>query len=205
MDRTESKSQVIRLDNQHTFILRCWTNDDGILRYRLINAQTGQEAWKFDTSGSWVLGSAAVHDGKVYFGTSDTFTMTAADAETGEALFQASTRTYAYSSPSIAGDLVYIGSCGGSLFAFDAQTGDLRWEFRTDASRLDPQDILMPDGTWNLRNLFGTEYTSVSAMASVDRFLDLGAFLSSPVIHGGVVYIGSADGSLYALGYQNVP
>jgi outer membrane protein assembly factor BamB len=165
-----------------------------------IDAETGEEAWKFDTSGSWVLGSAAIHEGLLYFGTSDTFTLTAADAQTGAVVFQSSTRTYAYSSPSVAGGIVYIGSCGGVLFAFDALAGEPKWEFRTEASELDPNDILTPEGTWNLLNLFGREYTHESAMAAVEKFLDLGAFLSSPVIRDGVVYIGSGDGHLYALG-----
>ena len=165
-----------------------------------VNAQTGEEAWKFDTSGSWVLGSAAIHDGKLYFGTSDSFTLTAADALTGEVLFQSSTKTYAYSSPSIAAGMVYVGTCGGALFAYDAISGDIVWEFHTEASELDPHDILTPEGTWNAANLFGSAYTHESAMAAVDKFLDLGAFLSSPVLRDGVLYIGSADGHLYALG-----
>jgi outer membrane protein assembly factor BamB len=167
-----------------------------------VNTLTGEEAWKFDTSGSWVLGSAAVHDGKLYFGTSDSFTLTAADAVTGDVLFQSSTKTYAYSSPSIAAGMVYVGTCGGALFAYDAQSGNLEWEFHTEASALDPNDILTPEGTWNVANLFGSEYTHESAMAAVDKFLDLGAFLSSPVIRDGVLYIGSADGHLYALSHR---
>jgi len=43
---------------------------------------------------------------------------------------------------------------------------------------------------------------SENAMAAVEKFLDLGAFLSSPVIRDGVLYIGSADDHLYALGYR---
>ena len=165
-----------------------------------VDARSGEEAWKFDTSGSWVLGSAAIHDGKLYFGTSDSFTLTAADALTGDVLFQSSTRTYAYSSPSIAAGMVYVGTCGGALFAYDALSGELEWEFQTEGSKLDPHDILSDEGTWNIGNLFASEYTHDNAMATVEKFLDLGAFLSSPVIRDGVLYIGSADGHLYALG-----
>jgi outer membrane protein assembly factor BamB len=36
-------------------------------------------------------------------------------------------------------------------------------------------------------------------VAGVDRTMSMGAILSSPVIAGKVVYVGSADGNFYAL------
>ena len=36
-------------------------------------------------------------------------------------------------------------------------------------------------------------------VAGVDRVMSMGAILSSPVVSGAVVYVGSADGNLYAL------
>jgi outer membrane protein assembly factor BamB len=33
----------------------------------------------------------------------------------------------------------------------------------------------------------------------VDRMMSMGAIISSPVVVGNVVYVGSADGNLYAL------
>jgi outer membrane protein assembly factor BamB len=34
----------------------------------------------------------------------------------------------------------------------------------------------------------------------VSKFMSIGAILSSPVVDRGVVYVGSMDGNLYALG-----
>ena len=165
----------------------------------VVDAQTGEAVWKFDTNGSWVLGSAAVDGDRVYLGTSDTNMLRALDATTGESLFGTSLATYIYSSPAIAGETIYIGTCGGVLFAVDATSGDVMWQFRTEASARDTHGILNPDGTWNLAALFAGEYTVENASAAVEKFLDLGAFLSSPVLRDGVLYIGSADGNLYAL------
>jgi len=165
-----------------------------------VDAATGLRLWKLDTSGSWVLGSAAIVDTSLYLGTSDTNVLRAVDAATGDERWSTSLGTCIYSSPAIAGGMLYVGTCGGVLFGVDAVTGDIRWRFRTEASRRDPSEILNDDGTWNFANLFAGEYTVENAFAAVDRFLDLGAFLSSPVPRDGVLYIGSADGNLYALG-----
>jgi outer membrane protein assembly factor BamB len=124
----------------------------------------------------------------------------AVDGGTGKVRFEVSTATYTYSSPAIAGDTVYVGTCGGVLFAVDSASGAVKWTFQTEASERDEEDVLNPDGTWNYENLFPGEYSYENAIAAVDRFLDLGAFLSSPVVGDVVLYIGSADGHLYALG-----
>jgi outer membrane protein assembly factor BamB len=36
-------------------------------------------------------------------------------------------------------------------------------------------------------------------VAGVDRVMSMGAIISSPVIVGNAIYVGSADGNLYAL------
>jgi outer membrane protein assembly factor BamB len=38
-----------------------------------------------------------------------------------------------------------------------------------------------------------------AAIVGIDRLLQLGSILSSPAVANGVVYVGSADGSVYAL------
>jgi len=37
-----------------------------------LDANSGKKLWAYNNKGSWVIGSAAVRDGKVYFATSDT-------------------------------------------------------------------------------------------------------------------------------------
>src|SRR6266851_1924609 len=52
-----------------------------------LDALTGEKKWAFNNKGSWVISSPAVHDGKVYFATSDTATVYALDAKTGTPIF----------------------------------------------------------------------------------------------------------------------
>ena len=73
---------------------------------------------EYPTNGSWVVSSPAVKDGSVYFVTSDSSTLFALDAKSGT--MQHSMKTnhwFMYSSPAIAGGMLYVGSTQGRLMA----------------------------------------------------------------------------------------
>ena len=55
-----------------------------------LDQQTGKPRWSFSTRGSWVIASPVVHEGKLYFATSDTGLLYAADARTGDILYSVS-------------------------------------------------------------------------------------------------------------------
>ena len=44
-------------------------------------------------------------------------------------------KAYMFSSPTVAGDVVLIGVLNGSLAARDRNSGELLWEFQTEASK----------------------------------------------------------------------
>ena len=54
------------------------------------------------------------------------------------------------------------------------------------------------DGTPNGEALYRSDFYD-DMVAGVDRMMSMGSILSSPVVVGNVVYVGSADGNLYAL------
>ena len=62
----------------------------------------------------------------------------ALDARTGRLRFNFDAKAYMFSSPALAGDLAYAGDHNGKLYAVDAKTGKLAWEFQTEASKRDP-------------------------------------------------------------------
>src|SRR5262249_14281240 len=100
-----------------------------------IDAASGRKKWDYPTSKSWVVGTPAVRDGVVYVGTSDSARFLALDAKTGRLRFNFDAKAYVFSSAAVAGDLVYVGSHNGKLYAVDARTGKLAWEFRTEGSK----------------------------------------------------------------------
>ena len=98
-----------------------------------IDAATGKERWRFDHKISWINTSPAVIDGVVYAGSSDGQFVQALDAASGKELWRATTGT-TWSSPAVAGSMVYAGDGQGRLNAIDRTSGKVLWSFRTGSS-----------------------------------------------------------------------
>ncbi len=164
-----------------------------------VDAATGKERWRFNNKGSWVIGSPAVGNGKVYFGTSDTALFYALDAKSGAQLFSLGFHGWPlFSSPALTADRAYLGSHEGKLFAIDLNTQKLAWTFATDGSKKNGATYTKPDGTANYELAF-TDFFYDDMVSGVQKLMTVGAVLSSPVVVGDTVYFGSADGNLYAL------
>jgi outer membrane protein assembly factor BamB len=163
-----------------------------------IDAATGKEKWRFNNGGSWVVGAPAVIRGKVYFATSDSSLYHVVDAATGKPLVRQQGKAYMFSSPAVAGSVVLIGVLNGTLEARDIETGEPLWDFQTDASKRNQGWVLTADRTFNSPLLFRSSWREAPLVATVQQS-SIGSIFSSPLIVNGVVYFGSADGSLYAL------
>ena len=164
-----------------------------------IDAATGRKKWDYPTSKSWVVGTPVVANNSVYVGTSDSARFMALDAATGRLRANFDAKAYIFSSAALAGDLLYVGDHNGKLYAIDAKTLKLAWEFQTEAAKKDPLKILNPDGSFN-ENSFAPVFNDFQDMyIDIERYISVGAILSSPVVDHGTVYFGSMDGNLYAL------
>jgi outer membrane protein assembly factor BamB len=163
-----------------------------------LDAATGQEKWRVNNQGSWVNSSPAVAGGKVYFGTSDSSLFHAVDAATGKPVFKQQLKAYVFSSPSVAGDVVYLGILNGTMEARDRESGELLWTFQTEASKRNLNWILTSEGKFNQQMFYQSNWNEGPIVAT-DRQFAIGAIFSAPLVAGGVVYVGSADGSLYAI------
>lgn len=164
-----------------------------------VDAATGRKKWDYPTSKSWVVGTPAARDGVVYVGTSDSSRLMALDAATGRLRANFSAGSYMFSSAALAGDLLYVGDHNGKLYAIDAKTFRLAWEFQTEGSKKDPLKLLNPDGSLNQES-FAPVFNDFEDMyIDISRFISIGAIVSSPVVDHGSVYFGSMDGNLYAL------
>jgi len=163
-----------------------------------IDARAGGLKWSVDTAGSWVVGSPAVSGGRVYFATSDSALFRAVDAATGAPVLQKSTQAYVFSSPVVAGDVVLVGVLNGILQARDRASGEVLWEFRTDASRANAGWVLTSDARFNSAFLFPSSWGDASTLGA-QKQQTVGSFFSTPLVADGAVYIGSADGRMYAI------
>ena len=93
------------------------------------------------------------------------------DARTGTIIWRLQTGGRIWSSPAVGAGAVYVGSLDGRLYKADLRSGALRWTFATDGA----------------------------ALASGDFGYDRRSIQSSPSVADGVVYVGSRDGTLYAV------
>lgn len=163
-----------------------------------LDAKTGEQRWVFPTGASWVISSPAVTRGRVMFATSDSSLYHVVDAATGAPVLQNSTRAFVFSSPVVAGDVVLTGVLNGSLQARDFTSGEVLWTFRVEAARRNLGWVLRADGSFNAPLLYGSAWREAPLVAT-ERQFSVGSFFSTPLVVDGVIYIGSADGRMYAL------
>ena len=164
-----------------------------------LDAASGTQRWAFSTGSSWVISSPAVRNGKVYFATSDSGLVQALDARTGAPVFALSFNRWPFfSSPSLAGDFLYIGSDQGKLLAIDLTAQRQAWAFQTEDSRKNAPMYTNADGTPNYRAAQSDSFYDQLVIAH-ERMLSVGAVLSTPVVEGDTIYFGSWDGQLYAI------
>jgi eukaryotic-like serine/threonine-protein kinase len=164
-----------------------------------LDAATGKQKWAFNNKGSWVVGSPAVRDGKVYFDTSDTGMIYVVDAKTGAKLSSWESKKWPlFSSPALAGNMLYVGAQSGKLMGIDLTQQKVAWTFESDGAKQNGAAYTKPDGTPNYEAAF-SDFFYDDMVAGVQRMRTLGAFDSSPVVEGDTVYIGSTDGNVYAL------
>ncbi|RMG19498.1 MAG: hypothetical protein D6729_05095 [Deltaproteobacteria bacterium] len=105
---------------------------------------------------------------------------------------------FAYSKPFVADGVVYVGNMDHHLYAVDAETGALRWRFKTfGAVTSSPwvHDGIVYFGS-NDNHLYAVSISNQKAVWDKD----LGAWVNgSPVVHDGVLYVGGDSGIFYAL------
>ena len=162
------------------------------------DARSGQEKWRFPTGMSWVITSPAVQAGRVYFATSDSSLVHAVDAATGAPVWQQQASAYMFASPSLAGGVLLQGELNGSLQARDTGSGALLWEFQTEAARLNNGWGLTSERRFNSPMLYASGWHDAMAIGAAKQSA-LGSFFSTPLVVGRTIYVGSADGRLYAL------
>ena len=163
-----------------------------------VDAATGKERWSYSNKGSWVIATPIVRADTLYFSTSDSGMFQAVDAGTGKALYSLKFIWPSFSSPTIARDVLYIGSHAGKLLAIDLNSRKLAWEFVTDGVRENGARYIKPDGTPNYEAAFGNFFHD-EMVVGVDRMMSIGAVLSTPAVVGSTVVFGSMDGNVYAL------
>jgi len=174
-----------------------------------LNASTGILIWRF-IAGDTVYSSPAVVNGVVYIG-GDLVTegiVYAVDALSGVKLWSFSTgNLWVYSSPAVANGVVYVGSYdhltstnSGNLYALNASTGKMLWSYpigtEVFSSPIVANNVVYAGG--GINNFYALNAATGVKLWSYQ--LDGSDSWSSASIAGGVLYIGSDKGTLFAFG-----
>jgi outer membrane protein assembly factor BamB len=164
-----------------------------------LDEHSGEKKWAMSLNGSWVVSSPAVAEGVVYFVTSDSSLLYALDAKSGAVKHSTGfNHWYLYSSPALAGGMLYVGSTQGKLEAIDLAKFEPVWSFESDGMKQHGPAFTKVDGTPNQEAIYASDSYD-DMVAGVGRVMSMGAIISSPIVVGNVVYVGSADGNMYAL------
>jgi outer membrane protein assembly factor BamB len=100
--------------------------------------------------------------------------------------------------PRIANDALFLATFDGRLLAYDLKTHEPLWTFQTEASKKNAPAYSKPNGSIDFDKLISFSFYDEMVLA-VHKMYTTGAFLSSPAIADNTLYIGSADGAIYAL------
>lgn len=99
----------------------------------------------------------------------------------------------------VAGGIAYVGASDHSVYALDANTGANKWQFRT-GNKVWAGVALDGAGTAYIASLDHRVYAvDVATGKEKWRHETGGAIASAPLFDSGRLYVGSADGFLYAL------
>lgn len=167
-------------------------------KFHVVDAATGKPKWVHDNRGGWTIASPAVHQGVVYFPTSDGTRFKALDAATGATRFDLQNKAISFSSPAIAGDVAVYGSSDGYLNAVSIVDGTLRGRFQTDGSKANGARFTDSTGRMVTSGMY-PDRTLDGMMIGMRTMMTLGSVLSSPTVVAGVVFFGSTDGNVYAV------
>lgn len=175
-----------------------------------IDLSGGTLKWKYATEGTTLFSgdfgfdrrtiqsSAAVADGRVFFGARDGY-LYALDASTGALLWRFNHEvSWVISGPAVAGDLVFAGSSDGRFVqAVDVATGDERWRKPTSSAWFSPviaENIVYfgdAAGTIHAIDRASGEYAWKQTFA--------GSLRGSALLTDSLIVVGAGDGAVYAL------
>ena len=116
-----------------------------------IDQKTGATNWTFDT-GMRIVGSPAVSDGVVVFGSTN-YNIYGLDSKTGEELWHVATNQAVMGAATIHEGIAYIGGGDGRMFAIDIHTGKVKWTFDELKNYVLTRPLVYEDklyfGTWD--------------------------------------------------------
>jgi outer membrane protein assembly factor BamB len=184
-------------------------------RVAALELESGRNLWEVELDLP-LAGGPGVGEGLVALGTSDA-EVVALDADSGELKWRARVSSEALSVPRVARGLVLVHTIDGRLSALDAESGELVWGFQLSVPTLTLRGSSSPlisgykvicgfaNGKLvaldldSGRLLWEASVTTPSGRSELERMVDLD---TDPVIYDGVIYVGTFQGEVAAVGEE---
>lgn len=156
-----------------------------------IDPQTGALRWQSqDLGGPMVSHPAVSEDGLIYVSTFGNEVI-AISEENQEIAWRFSTADWAWASPVVDGDQLYASDLTGTLYALDAQTGQLNWQLQPGGIIVSPP-LVVDD-----QIIFGTDQgalVTVSRGGTIQRNLEIeGKLYSAPASTDELILVTPAE------------
>ncbi|NQZ24624.1 MAG: PQQ-binding-like beta-propeller repeat protein [Colwellia sp.] len=164
-----------------------------------INAQTGIENWSSQYAGTWIGSPAWLSQGNVYFGTSDGFSLVGLNAKTGSQTLLYRNDFYNFAQPKANDSTVYFATLSGKLYGVNKETWQSELLFSTPSSIKNSANMVRENG--GLKRKYGVEgiYTSATERKDIDYMHDKLNSILSVTLDKQTIYLGSANGFIYAI------
>lgn len=172
-----------------------------------LNTSNGELIWKYAAENAWILSTAAIDDDTLYVGTSDSYLLLAINATDGNEVWRSKLKGYVFSSPAVTRNAIYIGDFTGNVYAIRKSDGKIQDTFSTEGRLKHGAKILTTEDSMDFMKLAaGKDLSQYRVNTDVMRELyKLGSIVSSSLIYKNVLYVGSADGMLYAIPLTGTP
>jgi len=181
-------------------------------RLYALDAETGEQRWAFGEATDVIRSPPAVAGGVVYVGSVDT-NVYAVDAASGEELWRFGTGGAVTASPAVVdgdggpAETVYVGSRSTDVYAVDAASGEELWQFGTGqpvtaSPAVADGAVYVGSADFHVYGIDATDGEELWRFEVGDRVRSSPAVVDAVPAGGsgdGAVYVGSRDGSVYAL------
>ena len=105
----------------------------------------GNVIWSY-VGDQWYFSAPACSNQVIYFGSGDDGTLTALRVADGGPVWKAECPDIAISRPCIIDDLVVIGCSDGSVVAFEARSGKVKWTYEPEWGDGNIEEVLESEG-----------------------------------------------------------
>jgi len=158
-----------------------------------LDAESGRGLWNMKEK-CWIIAEPLVVDEIVCFGTSDTNRFWGLNVKNGYQEFTFPLNMRVFGEAILFETGIYFGCFNGKLYRLDKSERKLESIFQTHSSKLNYYEVYDENDEFRTDfELYGNDIKG-----SEKKILDLGAILSTPIIDGGIIYFGDANGCVYA-------